>query len=741
MTSIRTIGLILVAAAPIADAAYLRSKDPASDYAAMKQMPVQSCDSYPGTMLSNPVECEGDDIDSNKCACIADPGVHTSEKAWSCPKDMVLKYDDVADKTSGSIVPQWHCTKQKTDKIKTSEPLQCQPGWTAEVIDGKGACSITRTECDENDPTVILYDSTEFGIMSAPKDCYCKKTIVVDCIDDATFNAKELSCEWEIDVTSTVITRPLSNYVLSTDGALEHLTITKELALPEMNEDPPIAADDGKGGEKSASDIKAALDSLSLSHEDWKITYRVPVLCPIVIPIPENMLVCGPKAPEAIVRTLRTFVATDSLRPIIQPKPKPVSAFTDTWTECNNQCALIIARSTECAYHESYMCEITSATPNIDKKAKTYYEKQVSNMKSLQTFITSPGNSNMCLGNVGLVAGLPGQKEDPDDRSGDVYQFMFGLLDDTKFPMKDKKDKSMGAKDVLDRSKFSKGISQVQYKSAEMGTHRKLMDLLGAFEVGISSIVDASPKMHLTPCLPYYDGTKYTMRRDDGSCLKNHKRHINWERTKQQHRQAAESGYNNDLAGIKKSKEGLAVTNPFAVDCRAYASGVYKHESEGALLAGLKDSKTQYSFLGCKRACDEKDLKKTKKTVESKVIDSFDASVFPEYFCGCGEVFVSKLNKKGKEEGTCIAPDPELHVSPPGYFGTTKGLEVVRKDAFKKFERREKVKDNKIQKAKLEKEEAEEKKALKEAAEKAEKEKKKSQKKKAPKKKKQKKQK
>ena len=96
-------------------------------------------------------------------------------------------------------------------------------------MNGKGSCTITTTKCDPNEVIDDLH--TEFGILSAPKDCHCKKSIVVDCVDGATYNPDTLSCEWEIDVTSTVITRPLNNYVMTTDGALERLTVTETLAL------------------------------------------------------------------------------------------------------------------------------------------------------------------------------------------------------------------------------------------------------------------------------------------------------------------------------------------------------------------------------------------------------------------------------------------------------------------------------------------------------------------------------
>ena len=188
-------------------------------------MPVQTCDAYPGSKLS---KLSNEETESD-CSCVADPGAHSAKKAFSCPPDMVLKFDDVADQSTGIVVPQYHCTKQQTETIKTSQPLQCQPGWMAETVDGKGICTITTTKCDPNE--VIVYENTEFGIMSAPKDCHCKKSIVVECVDEATYNPDTLSCEWEIDVTSTVITRPLNNYVMTTDGALEHLTVTESLAL------------------------------------------------------------------------------------------------------------------------------------------------------------------------------------------------------------------------------------------------------------------------------------------------------------------------------------------------------------------------------------------------------------------------------------------------------------------------------------------------------------------------------
>ena len=205
------------------------------------------------------------------------------------------------------------------------------------------------------------------------------------------------------------------------------------------------------------------------------------------------------------------------------------------------------------------------------------------------------------------------------------------------------------------------------------------------------------------------------MRRNDGSCLKNHHRHIDWEQTQQTYRDAAEQGYTTALSGSSKKKEGLAVTNPFAVDCRAYANGVYKKEAGGDMLDGLKKSKTENSFLGCKRACDFKDAaKNSNNKATSNLVDSFDASVFPEYFCRCGEVWVSGKSSGGK----CVAPDPALHVSPPGYFGTTEALGAVTKNTFEKFERRSKLKDDKVKRELMEKAEREEKKRLKEEAEK-----------------------
>jgi len=216
--------------------------------------------------------------------------------------------------------------------------------------------------------------------------------------------------------------------------------------------------------------------------------------------------------------------------------------------------------------------------------------------------------------------------------------------------------------------------------------------------------------------------------------LKNHHRHIDWDQTQQTYRDAAEQGYNNALLGASKKKagSGLAVTNPFAVDCRAYAGGVYKKEAGGDMLDGLKRSKTENTFLGCVRACHFNDAaKNSNNKATSNLVDSFDASVFPEYFCRCGEVWVS-----GKTSGKCVAPDPALGVSPPGYFGTTEALGVVTKNTFAKFERRSKLKGDKVKRELMEKAEREEKKRLKEEAEKqAAKKKKKKKKKKTTKKK------
>ena len=133
------------------------------------QMPVQTCDAYPGSKLSKVSNEES----GSDCSCVADPGAHSAKKAFSCPPDMVLKFDDVADQSTGVVVPQYHCTKQQTETVKTSQPLQCQPGWTAETVNGKGSCTITTTKCDPNEVIDDLH--TEFGILSAPKDCHCKK--------------------------------------------------------------------------------------------------------------------------------------------------------------------------------------------------------------------------------------------------------------------------------------------------------------------------------------------------------------------------------------------------------------------------------------------------------------------------------------------------------------------------------------------------------------------------------------
>ncbi len=677
------LALLAVLSAGGAKAAHLRRRggpESAADAAAgeayrkLTTMPVQVCSAYPGTRLDAPPGGQEDGADL--CRCVADPGVHDSKAAWSCPPDMALKYERIADTQTGATVAQWHCVGSKTETVETFQPLQCPAGWESSTnADGEGVCTSTTTECDED---IVVFDNTEYGLISKPQECPCTKSFVVTCSDGATYDSARKACVWQVEKITTIVQRPLNNYLLSTPGGAQRLTISSTLGLPEMIEGPPCESD--PEADVGSSALPAA-EAPGLDHTDWKIVYHIPVLCPLVIPIQPSMLVCGPQSSVGIMRTLRAFMSMQSTAPVVVPKPKPATALTDTWTECNDKCALIYARATECALDDAHMCTVTSATPGV---TGTGAVAQTANMEKLATFI-GKGDSKarpQCLGYADpwFIDDIPGTSEDLP-----VTRFLFG----SRLPVF---TKMVERKSVEDLNKFSAGIAQQLYVSAEMGTHAALEDRLGRFEELVRSILDENPKMYQTPCLPYVipasEGmASWSMRRMDGSCLTNHKRHVDWERTLSVHRDQATRGF----LGDKRSKEGLAVENPFAVDCRAYATGVFKKAPSGVYAETL--GRASSTFLSCKRSCDQTH-QKSKRDQVVPILDAMDAALFPENVCACGQVWVHEKATNAKQAYTkcananklqpdkrqcnCVAPDPSLRVLPPGFFGSAAALQPVR---------------------------------------------------------------